>query len=85
MPRLAWALPTTGLLLDLDYSKTAGHRSSYDIVMTAGEFVEIQGTAEGRTFTRAQLDAQLDLALAGISQLTRLQRDALECDWPFPQ
>ncbi|HEY3967772.1 MAG TPA: ribonuclease PH [Planctomycetaceae bacterium] len=74
------------LLLDLDYSEDSRAQVDCNIVMTgAGEFVEIQGTAEGRTFTRAQLDAQLDLALTGIRQLTRLQRDALERDWPFAQ
>ncbi len=72
------------LLLDLDYSEDSRAQVDCNIVMTGGgEFVEIQGTAEGRTFTREQLDAQLDLALAGIERLTRLQRNALEHDWPF--
>ena len=43
----------------------------------SNELVEVQGTAEGRTFTRAQLDALLDLATRGIEQLTSFQRDLL--------
>jgi ribonuclease PH len=39
--------------------------------------VEVQGTAEGEPFTRADMDALLDLATAGIEQLTKHQRDAL--------
>lgn len=71
------------LLLDLDYSED--HRADVDtnIVMTgAGDFVEIQGTAEGRTFTQAQLDEQLVFARRGIARLTELQRDALSATWP---
>jgi ribonuclease PH len=73
------------LLLDLDYSEDVRAQVDSNIVMTgAGEFVEVQGTAEGKTFTRAQLDEQLDLAHSGIQQLTRSQREALTSDWPFP-
>ena len=73
------------LLLDLDYSED--HRAQVDmnVVMTgAGEYVEIQGTAEGRTFSQDQLLAQTALAAEGIDQLTRLQREALGADWPLP-
>jgi ribonuclease PH len=71
------------LLLDLDYSEDSRAQVDCNIVMTgACEFVEIQGTAEGRTFTRTQLDAQLDLARRGIERLTALQRDALGAFWP---
>ncbi len=50
-----------------------------NVVMTgAGRFVEVQGTAEGAPFTRAQVDELLDLASRGISQLIGLQRKALE-------
>lgn len=72
------------LLLDLDYSED--HRAEVDtnVVMTgSGEFVEIQGTAEGRTFTQAQLDDQLTLARRGITRLTELQRTALGDAWPL--
>lgn len=72
------------LLLDLDYSED--HRAEVDtnVVMTgAGEFVEVQGTAEGRPFTQAQLDGQLALARLGIARLTAIQREALGDRWPF--
>jgi ribonuclease PH len=42
-----------------------------------GNFVEVQGTAEGAVFDRKTLDALLDLAVAGCSELTRLQTEAL--------
>jgi ribonuclease PH len=42
-----------------------------------GALIEVQGTAEGAPFSRAELDALLDLALGGITQLTSLQASAL--------
>jgi ribonuclease PH len=42
-----------------------------------GDFVEVQGTAEGAPFDRATLDALLDLALAGCAQLAEIQKAAL--------
>ena len=49
-----------------------------NIVMTgAGGFVEVQGTAEGAPFTRAELDSLLALADQGIRQLVAAQRQAL--------
>ena len=49
-----------------------------NVVMTgAGDFVEVQGTAEGAAFTRAEMDALLDLAAKGIGELVELQRQAL--------
>jgi ribonuclease PH len=64
--------------LDLCYDEDAGADVDFNVVMTgAGEFVEVQGTAEGLAFSRDQLDALLDQAGAGIAQLTQLQRDAL--------
>jgi ribonuclease PH len=72
------------LLLDLDYSEDSRAQVDSNIVMTgSGEFVEIQGTAEGRTFTQSQLDAQLELARAGIARITSLQREALGTSWPL--
>lgn len=72
------------LLLDLEYVEDSRAEVDMNIVMTGhGEFVEVQGTAEGRTFSRAQLNAQLELAEAGIQQLTALQRSTLGSDWPF--
>jgi ribonuclease PH len=65
-------------VLDLCYEEDAGAQVDCNIVMTgAGALVEVQGTAEGAPFSRAEMDALLDLAAAGIAQLTKLQHDAL--------
>jgi ribonuclease PH len=49
-----------------------------NVVMTgAGHFVEVQGTAEGAAFSRAEMDQLLNLADAGIAELMRLQQQAL--------
>ena len=64
--------------LDLCYEEDAGAEVDFNVVMTGGgEFVEVQGTAEGTPFSRADLDAMLDLAGRGIEQLTALQRQVL--------
>jgi ribonuclease PH len=64
--------------LDLCYEEDAGADVDFNVVMTGGgEFVEVQGTAEGRPFSRDQLDALLDLGAFGIQRLTTIQRDAL--------
>jgi ribonuclease PH len=66
------------LLLDLEYTEDSRAEVDMNIVMTGnGDFVEVQGTAEGRTFNRAQLDAQLALAQKGIAELTALQAAVL--------
>ena len=65
-------------LLDLDYAEDSSCDTDMNVVMTgSGGIVEVQGTAEGRPFTRAQVDAMLDLASHGIGRLTLLQRQAL--------
>jgi ribonuclease PH len=72
------------LLLDLDYSEDSRAEVDSNIVMTGcGEFVEVQGTAEGRTFRRDQLDSLLELAARGVDRLTALQREALGAAWPL--
>ena len=61
-------------LLDLDYEEDVSVDVDCNIVMTgAGEIVEVQGTAEGRPFTRAQLDSMLDIGASGIDRLLELQ------------
>ncbi len=71
-------------LLDLDYHEDSRAEVDMNVVMTgAGEFVEVQGTAEGRTFGRNLLDEQLGLAESGIAALTTLQKEALGDTWPF--
>ena len=65
-------------VLDLCYEEDAGAEVDFNVVMTAsGTFVEVQGTAEGAPFSRAQLDGLLDLAEVGIDRLTKLQLEAL--------
>jgi len=64
--------------LDLDYSEDSGAEVDMNVVMTgAGELVEVQGTAEGRTFGRALLDEMLDSATAGIEELIERQNAAI--------
>ena len=89
--KLLRALPLTGtvaavsagivdgrLLLDLAYAED--HRAEVDlnVVMTGGgRFVEVQGTAETKPFTRGQLDRLLELAAEGVRRLTAMQRETL--------
>ncbi|WP_018655843.1 ribonuclease PH [Actinomadura flavalba] len=64
--------------LDLCYVEDAAAETDMNVVCTGdGRFVEVQGTAEGAPFDRAELDALLDLAAAGCAELTRLQQEAL--------
>jgi ribonuclease PH len=66
-------------VLDLDYAEDSNSGCDMNVVMTGtGGFVEVQGTAEGEPFARAELDALLVLASRGISQLVALQRQALK-------
>ncbi|MCX2864274.1 ribonuclease PH [Paucibacter sp. PLA-PC-4] len=65
-------------LLDLEYTEDSSCDTDMNVVMTgAGGFVELQGTAEGVAFTRAQMDALLDLAEKGIRELLAAQKAAL--------
>jgi ribonuclease PH len=71
------------LLLDLCYSEDFAASSDFNVIMTSdGRFIEVQGTAEGKSYSRQSLDAILDLAEAGIRQLLAIQdrvlADALE-------
>jgi ribonuclease PH len=67
-----------GPMLDLDYSEDSTADVDMNVVMTgAGEFVEVQGTAEHTPFDRRGLDALLALAESGIKRLIDLQRQAL--------
>ncbi len=68
-------------LLDLEYTEDSGCDTDMNVVMTGrGGFVELQGTAEGEPFTRAQMDRMLALAAQGIVQLVALQKAALAAD-----
>ncbi|WP_326596856.1 ribonuclease PH [Streptomyces sp. NBC_01803] len=65
-------------MLDLAYEEDVRAETDMNVVCTDdGHFVEVQGTAEGAPFQRAELDALLDLALAGCAQLDAAQRAAL--------
>ena len=65
-------------MLDLAYVEDVRAETDMNIVVTgSGSFVEVQGTAEGAPFDRDELNALLDLGLAGGVDLTRLQREAL--------
>ena len=64
--------------LDLPYEEDVRAETDMNVVMTgAGKFVEVQGTAEGEAFDRAELDALLGLAEKGCAELTRFQQEAL--------
>jgi ribonuclease PH len=65
--------------LDLDYSEDSAADVDCNVVMTsAGTLIEVQGSAEGKPFTRNDMNRMLDLADLGIQRLTELQREALE-------
>lgn len=65
-------------VLDLPYVEDVKAETDMNVVVTgAGEFVEVQGTAEGAPFTRAELDTLLDLALIGTGELARIQAETL--------
>ncbi len=68
---------------DLAYVEDSRAETDMNVVVTGrGGFVEVQGTAEGAPFSRAELDSLLDLAIASTSELRGLQRDALQNEEP---
>jgi ribonuclease PH len=72
-------------LLDLDYSEDSHAETDMNVVMTSeGGFVEVQGTAEGAPFSRAELDQLLELASGGIARITAAQ-GALLAEPPAPR
>ena len=65
-------------LLDLEYTEDSACGTDMNVVMTgAGHFVEVQGTAEGAAFSRAEMNALLDLAAKGIQELVVIQKASL--------
>ena len=65
-------------VLDLDYAEDSEAETDMNIVMNeVGNFVEVQGTAEGHAFTRAEFDAMLDLAKKGIDEIIEAQSEVL--------
>ena len=68
-------------MLDLDYLEDSECDTDMNVVMLGnGHFVEVQGTAEGHAFTRAEMDELLELAKQGIADLIAMQRTVLETD-----
>jgi ribonuclease PH len=66
-------------VLDLDYAEDATAETDMNLVMDGeGRFVEVQGTAEGMPFSRAELDALIAIGAAGIRGIQTAQRAALE-------
>ena len=66
------------LILDLDYIEDSSAAVDINVVMTgAGAFVELQGTGEESTFTRAEMNGLVELAEVGINQLVNVQKEAL--------
>jgi len=66
-------------LLDLCYDEDSSAGVDFNVVMTSqGEFVEIQGTAEGKPFNKETVDFLLSLAEKGIKELFQIQQAALE-------
>ena len=64
--------------VDLDYKLDSSAQTDMNVVMTeAGEFIEIQGTAEGQPFTPAQLSRMLELAQTHISDIIHMQKASL--------
>ena len=67
-----------GAILDLDYVEDSSCETDMNVVMTgSGAFIEIQGTAEGSPFSKADMDALMALAESGIRDLVIAQKQAL--------
>ncbi|HEX5534287.1 MAG TPA: ribonuclease PH [Actinomycetales bacterium] len=65
-------------VLDLNYAEDVKAETDMNLVLTGrGQFVEVQGTAEGAPFDRSELNALLDLGAGGCATLTEIQADAL--------
>ncbi|TAH53972.1 MAG: ribonuclease PH [Chloroflexota bacterium] len=66
-------------VLDLNYAEDSRAQVDFNVVMTAeGNFVEVQGTGEGATFSRKQMEQLLGLAQKGIQQLLEIQQQTLD-------
>jgi ribonuclease PH len=65
-------------VLDLDYAEDCTAETDMNVVMNdSGRFIEVQGTAEGVAFSREEMDAMLNLAAAGIGEITVAQKSSL--------
>lgn len=71
-------------ILDLDYIEDSTAGADFNVVrLGQSGLIEVQGTGEGGVFTRAELEALMDLADSGITQLMAIQRETLGEFWPF--
>lgn len=71
-------------VLDLDYVEDSAAEVDFNLVMSGlGEYIELQGTAEGQPFDDKVLQKLLELGRLGISRLTAIQRTALGAEWPL--
>ena len=69
----------SNMMLDLCYDEDSSASVDFNVVMTSkGEFVEVQGTAEGKPFSRQTIDELISLAEVGIRQLFQIQQVAIE-------
>lgn len=65
-------------VLDLDYPEDSNAETDMNVVMnTAGDFIEIQGTAEGHAFSRDEMNVMLELAEKGIGEIVQIQDKAM--------
>jgi ribonuclease PH len=65
-------------VLDLDYAEDSSAETDMNVVMNEqGGFIEVQGTAEGETYNRDELNNMLDLAVQGIQSIIRIQQESL--------
>ena len=72
-------------VLDLPYPEDSTADVDFNVIMDGnGQLIEVQGTAEGNTFSRAELDALLDLAEGGVATIAEAQRAVL-ADAPAPR
>ena len=70
--------------LDLCYEEDRDAEVDLNLVMTGdGKYIEVQGTGEEATFSRAQLDRLLQLGEKGIRHITALQKKSLGAHWPI--
>ena len=66
------------ILLDLDYIEDSTCDTDMNIVMTGSrKFIEIQGTAEGKSFTREEMNNLIDMAEFGIKKITKIQNSII--------
>jgi ribonuclease PH len=66
------------LVLDLNYEEDSNAEMDMNVVMLgSGEFVEVQGTAEGKPFSKEKMDSLIEMARGGINQLFEIQRNSL--------